>query len=272
MSVNKKKALNILIADDSKTICKYIASAIKNMPIKNNIVQVHDGAKCLALLQSEKCDIAFVDINMPEMDGLEALKMSRKNGGDAFVVMMSTEVNDEKRQQARESDAYEYLQKPIKPKDLTDIINNYTRFQTKSDILIVDDSRTVRNVVKRILADSVFKMDIREAGSAKEAISECKFEVPDVLFLDINMPETNGIEALKQMIEQEAAPKTILMTGDKSIEFDKSMLELGVVSLLYKPFYAEDVDRIIHEIFDLRPTSLQHMEKPITLQAKEILK
>ncbi len=267
----KQHALNILIADDSPTVCKFIESALKDLAIKPKFVKVHDGQKCLKLLKSARCDIAFVDINMPGMSGLEALKVSRMQGGDAFVVVMSGEMDDQKRQEARDSGAYEYLRKPIKPEDLIAIINNYIRFQTMAKVLIVDESGTSRKLIRRILADSVFKMHIREAGNLHETVIECQNVPPDILFLDIQDGDTSAEEILKTISEMEIAPKTILMTKDREMDFDPSILEYGVVDLLYKPFYSEDVDRVVHKIFDLRPTSLQFMEKAITLQLGEVL-
>ena len=267
----EKKSLNILIADDSKTVCKFVTAALKNLPLKTRFAEAHDGERCLQLLNSTKCDIAFVDFNMPHMTGLDALKLSREQGSKAFVVLMSTDVDDQKRQEARDCGAYDYLRKPIKPKDLTDIINNYIRFKTIADVMVVDDSRTVRSAVKRVLADSVFKMIVSEAESGEETIKECQSSVPDIMFLDVNMPGKDGIQTLKELRSLGADPKTILMTGDKTLEFNKEMLDLGVVNLLYKPFFSEDVDRVIHEIFELRPTSFQDMQKVMTLQDGEIV-
>ncbi len=267
-----KKAIHILIADDSKTVCSFISNILSKVPFNTKIATAHTGEECLKLLSSEKCDIAFVDVHMPDMTGLEALKLSRERGGKALTVIMSSEIDDEKRQISRDSGAYEYLKKPIIPKDVTAILLNYLRFNKLSDVLIVDDSSTVRKVMKRILADSVFKMLIREAKSGLDAIQEIETGAPDVLFLDINMPDLDGLTVLKKLAEKEIVPKTILMTSDKSIEFNPEIESLGVTHLLYKPFFSEDVDRVIHDIFNLRPTSLQHMEKVMTLQAKEIAK
>ncbi len=267
----KNHSLNILIADDSKTICNFIEGALKNMPLRHNFVKVHDGDRCLKLLKSARCDIAFVDINMPGMSGLEALKISRSHGGEAFVIMMSADVDDQKRQIARDSGAYEYLRKPINPEDLVEIINNYIRFQTLAKVLVVDESGTVRQLVKRILADSVFKMHVREAGDVHETVVECQNNPPDILFMDIKNKGDEAVSILKTLTEMEISPKTILMTGDKDMDFDPNILSYGVVDLLYKPFYSEDVDRVVHKIFKLRPTSLQFMEKAITLQLGEVV-
>ena len=68
---------------------------------------------------------------------------------------------------------------------------------SQKKVLIVDDSKLMRIIIKKILSsDDNFKVT-SEAGNGIEALTEIEKDIPDLIFLDIEMPEMDGVEALK---------------------------------------------------------------------------
>ncbi|MCA3693223.1 response regulator, partial [Aquidulcibacter sp.] len=63
--------------------------------------------------------------------------------------------------------------------------------------LVVDDSRVIRKVARRILEDLSFRVE--EAGDGSEALSFCRSSMPDAILLDWNMPVMNGIDVLRHL-------------------------------------------------------------------------
>ena len=70
---------------------------------------------------------------------------------------------------------------------------------TQKKVLIVDDSKLMRIIIKKILSDDNLFVVTGEAGNGIEALAELEREMPDIIFLDIEMPEMDGVEALKEI-------------------------------------------------------------------------
>jgi two-component system, chemotaxis family, chemotaxis protein CheY len=109
-------------------------------------------------------------------------------------------------------------------------------------ILISEDSQFMRNVLKDILQDSY---EVIEAQNGKEALEKFKSEKPDLILLDIIMPEVDGIEVLKS-IGKEAKIVIISAVGqEKMLEQAKN---LGALDYIVKPFENAKVLAKVKEI------------------------
>lgn len=252
-----RNPLNILVADDCAAARRMIIDAMSSIPVQLKIIEKDNGNDCLEALSTGIFQLAFIDIYMPQMDGLEALALSRSSGDKTFVVIISSISDQERYGIAKQLNAYDYLTKPFQSTDITTIINNYIRFNTQSSVLIVDDSTTVRRVIKKVLNQCQFKLQIDEAAEGMSALTQYRKKDYDIIFLDINMPGMDGIDVLKQMRKINEDAKAILMTGDRSEKLAASVKDLGVRFFLYKPFYFADVDRVLHEWYDLKPPGLE---------------
>ena len=104
----------ILIVEDSPTMRQLLVFAIRRLK-DVNIVEATDGMDGLRKLSCDHFDLAFIDINMPVMDGLKLISMIR--GDETLnqlpIVVVSTEGASEDRDRALELGANEYLTKPI---------------------------------------------------------------------------------------------------------------------------------------------------------------
>ena len=102
--------------------------------------------------------------------------------------------------------------------------------------LVVDDSRVIRKVARRILEDIGF--EIAEAADGMEALAWCRAAMPDAVLLDWNMPVMTGIDFLKQLRDEPggAAPKVVFCTVENSIERIREALDSGADEYIMKPF------------------------------------
>ena len=91
--------------------------------------------------------------------------------------------------------------------------------------LVVDDSRVIRKVARRVLEDIGF--EIAEAADGMEALAWCRAAMPDAVLLDWNMPVMNGIDFLRQLRAEPggAAPKVIFCTVENSPDHIRAALE-----------------------------------------------
>lgn len=100
----------IMLVDDEPHIRKYISLILKTLgaPI---IVEASNGEEAIATYQRENPDLVLMDVNMPKMDGLEALKKLREVDPNCVVIMLTSLANRESIEQAVEGGAINYIRK-----------------------------------------------------------------------------------------------------------------------------------------------------------------
>jgi two-component system, chemotaxis family, chemotaxis protein CheY len=111
---------NILIVDDSSTMRKIISRSLRQagLPV-DEVFEAGDGIEGLSVIASGKTiHLILSDINMPNMDGLEFVKMVRGNGNTVPIVMITTEGGEEIIKEAIESGASDSIKKPFTPDQL----------------------------------------------------------------------------------------------------------------------------------------------------------
>ena len=105
--------------------------------------------------------------------------------------------------------------------------------------LIVDDSKVIRMVAKKILSELGFKTV--EAEDGKQALDCCIAELPDAVLLDWNMPVMNGIEFLREMRKLPGGdhPVVVFCTTENDIEHIQEAITAGANEYIMKPFDSE---------------------------------
>jgi two-component system chemotaxis response regulator CheY len=119
------------------------------------------------------------------------------------------------------------------------------------NVLIVDDSSSMRAVIKKVITISGFKLNnCYEAANGIEALEKLKESWVDAIISDINMPEMNGLELLKTM-QQDALYKNIpaiVVSTEGSAERMQEAMEAGAKGFIKKPFLPEDIRRVLYDV------------------------
>ncbi len=108
--------------------------------------------------------------------------------------------------------------------------------------LIVDDSRVVRKVARRIAEGLGFECS--EAEDGQVAYDSCAEKMPDAIILDWNMPVMTGIEFLEKLRKMEGGdyPKVVFCTTENDIKHIQMALEAGANEYIMKPFDSEIIE------------------------------
>lgn len=118
----------VLIIDDSNTMRKIVSRSLRQAGLDCDVIlEAADGAEALALLEKEKVDIILSDINMPNMDGIEFLrvKASRSEIQAIPVVMITTEAGAEILAETRALGSVGNIKKPFTPDQVRDVLGNF---------------------------------------------------------------------------------------------------------------------------------------------------
>ncbi len=115
-------------------------------------------------------------------------------------------------------------------------------------ILIADDDRNLRMVLKNELADAGF--DVYEADNGKKTIDMLKKDEYDVLILDLNMPGLNGIDVLKKIKKLDIATETIILTAHATVSSAVEAMKLGAYDFITKPFQMDELIAICEKAYE----------------------
>lgn len=121
-------------------------------------------------------------------------------------------------------------------------------------IMIVDDAIIIRLMLKKILADAGYEV-IGEASTGAMAIRKYRELHPDLVMMDITMPEMSGITALKAIREYDPTAKVVICSalGQKRLIFEA--MEAGATNFIIKPFEPDQVIAAVGQA--LGPNSAQ---------------
>ena len=113
-------------------------------------------------------------------------------------------------------------------------------------ILIVDDEARIRNGLSNIIEWEVYGIEIAGlAADGMKAYLEIKSNHPDIVLVDISMPNMTGLELIELCSHMEVSPKFIILSGYNDFEYVQKAIKLGAVDYLLKPV---DQDELIHAV------------------------
>lgn len=115
------------------------------------------------------------------------------------------------------------------------------------NILIADDSMFMRQMLKELLPKDNFKV-VGEASSGKEAIVKFNELNPDIITMDITMPDMDGITAAKKIMEINPKAKIVMVSAMGQKPMIKEALEAGAKDFIVKPFDREKIVSILSNL------------------------
>ena len=113
-------------------------------------------------------------------------------------------------------------------------------------VLVVDDSKAMRMIVKRTLGQTdLGKCDIVEAENGADGLEKVGSEKPELVLCDWNMPEMSGIDFLKKLRESGSQVTFGFITSESGEEIKALAMESGAQFIIKKPFNAESLNQAV---------------------------
>ncbi len=116
-------------------------------------------------------------------------------------------------------------------------------------ILIVDDARVIRKVLKKIISDNGWET-VGEAANGNIGFELYKELKPDLVLLDITMPECNGLEALELIMKFDSNAKVLMITAVEDRAAIIETMKLGAIDYILKPINADRVTISIKKVIE----------------------
>ena len=116
-------------------------------------------------------------------------------------------------------------------------------------ILLVDDAAFMRMMIKNTLAQNGYT-DIIEASDGLEALEKCLSENPDLVLMDITMPNLDGIEALRKLKEVQPSTRVVMCSALGQEKMVLEAIKLGAEDFIVKPFKPERIMKTVNKCFE----------------------
>ncbi len=118
--------------------------------------------------------------------------------------------------------------------------------------VVVDDAVFMRTLIKRMIEENSNYVVVGEGANGHEAISQAKKFLPDIMTLDITMPEMDGIMAIKEILNESPNTKIIMVSamGQQSMVIDA--IKMGARDFIVKPFDKTRVQQAIENVLKMK--------------------
>ena len=125
------------------------------------------------------------------------------------------------------------------------------RAKIPTRVLIVDDSGTMRSIVRKILSASRFALDVQEAAEGFAALNQLRSGRFGLVFLDYNMPGFNGLETLSEIKRESPAVSVVMISSTADGVVAERARTAGALAFLKKPFFPADIDAVLERYYGL---------------------
>lgn len=240
--------IKLLLIDDEKDFREYLKRFFSWRGYE--VYTAASGQEALTIVKNEKPELALLDINMPDMDGLEVLRHIKNISPEIKVIMVTVSNDPDTIEKAKKLGADEFVEKPFATNYLEDKVilkvSEMSKDRQSPRILIVDDEEGIRDILRMFLKQR-FECDIFEANNADEALTLLRQNKFDLIFLDIKMPGRSGMNVLKEKEKLDYKPCIWVLTGFDSTEVAHKVIEQGADDYLPKDFSQQVLDSKVRD-------------------------
>jgi len=269
---NVERIENVLIVDDNVHNGRILKDMLANKRIEADYVGSGEQAYELLSL-GKQYDVVLVDCKMPGWDGIETIRNLRKLEGQGSqpVILLNDSFDEEALSIfSNELDISHFLVKPVKIQQLFHALSDLrlkTTFHEKRaktvvqetlpgatyesgdvKILIAEDHKINMLLVKSMLGKILPGSELIEAANGKEAIEAFRRTAPDIVFMDIQMPEMNGYEATREIrLAGNPHVPIIALTAGTVVGEREKCIEAGMDDYLTKPVLKETLEAAVRK-------------------------
>ncbi len=266
--------LPVLIVDDNATNRRILESLLHSLQM--NPTAVEDGASALAAMESAKSagktfPLVLLDAQMPGVDGFDLAGKIKHDPqlANAVIIMLTSASHRGDAARCRELGITAYLSKPVRRSELLDAVKlllapgsggvtptplatmqPFREGRGRMKILLAEDNRVNQVLAMRLLIKRGHEVFLAETG--KQAVEMSQLEAFDVILMDVQMPELNGLEATMVIRQREKTQgghtPIVAMTAHAMVGDKQRCLDAGMDAYLAKPLDVNDVFATIEHV------------------------
>ncbi len=274
----KESVARILVVDDHPNTATTLARAISQLGEGVEVISATSGKEAIEFANGGAFDVLITDMMMPGMNGLELIErlQAHPGGRPAHNILITAYDVPGLKESARRMKVNEVIIKPVRPEHIYQIVSNILgggtltakttaapeKHQQPFKILIADDMPDNITLLTRYMQNEGYSYIT--ASNGVETLEKIRTEMPDLILLDINMPQKDGFAVLEELRgdpEIQYIPVIILSAARINAGDVQSGLNLGADDYVTKPF-----DR--RELFARIRTKLRVKEAEDTIRRR----
>jgi signal transduction histidine kinase/DNA-binding response OmpR family regulator len=221
----------VLVIDDSREMRELM---VRQLALRGyRVLVAASGEEGLELARRHQPAVILLDVLLPGQNGWQVLHSARADTRIAATPVVMVSIL-EHRDEALLQGATECLTKPVDWNLLTSLLGQYTGHGREGRILVVEDNANSSELARRLFQDEGWMVDL--AANGLEALTQLEQRTPDVVVLDLMMPELDGFELLDRL-DQLAGfirPPIIVVSSRSLTPADRQRLEGRVAAILVK--------------------------------------
>ncbi len=242
----------VLVIDDDPTVHDLVNRFFNKEGLK--MIGARSGEEGIRLAKELHPAVITLDVLMPGMDGWAVLTKLKADPALSEIPVIMLTIMDEK-QMGYALGAADYLTKPIDWERLAAVLQRYQCARPPCPVLVVEDDPVMREMLRRRLEKEGWT--VIEAENGRVALGRMGQSRPDLILLDLMMPEMDGFQFLDEIRGREdwhSIPVIVITAKELSAE-DQQRLNGSVEKILQKGAYSRE--ELIHQVRDLVTASLR---------------
>ena len=227
----------VLVVDDEKATRELITRGLEKEGFR--LLVASSGEEALRLAREKKPDVISLDVLMPGMDGWTVLRALKADPITAPIPVVMVSMLDD-RDIGHALGASDYLTKPFDRQKLVTALRRFRRDGKDRPVLVVEDDAPTREVIKRALERDGWS--VNEADNGRRGLQSVARQVPDLIVLDLMMPEMDGFEFVAELRKSESGRKipVVVVTAKEITEEDRRRLNGQVRRVLHKGSFSRE--------------------------------
>jgi len=275
LDTSKLVGLRVLIVDDNAATCRVLAAMAEREGMQPSMAA--SAGEALAVLETQPFGLALIDCQMPEVDGFALVQQIRERAALAAIplIMLTSPAKPQQGARCRELNLLA-LGKPVGQAELQQAVlealgqprkaeiaeaaatvESLAALQQSLRILLAEDNAVNQKVASRILQKQGH--DVKIAGNGRAALAAWEQHEFDLILMDVQMPEMDGLEATMAIRRREASSGAhipiIALTAHAMAQDREICLSAGMDAYLTKPIRPDELFREIRQLHSLKKLS-----------------
>jgi CheY-like chemotaxis protein len=237
-------SLRVVVVSNAREDQDLFRQALATLPVPIEVATADDAAAAGNDLR-QGADVLYIDAGLGAADVAQCIAVARAARNRPFSVLLTI---NETGTPEFPTDAL--AAKPMRFEDVKRLIDRSIRVRLPCRALVVDDSATMRSIVRKLLAGTHFPLEVSEADEGFAALKIVRESGIDLVFVDYNMPGFSGLETIAELKREKQRVHVVLMTSVEDNSLPDRAREHGAV-FLKKPFYPSDIDAALCPFYGL---------------------
>lgn len=251
--VHRHSTRSILVIDDDPVMHELMTRYLSHENI--DVISARTGELGLELVRKYRPDLIALDIFLTGMDGWSVLNELKSDDELRDIPVVVITISDD-RQRGFQLGADEFLTKPVQKADIRRVLTKFVHLNQNSEVLVVDDDSYSRELLKKILMYEGYT--VVEAENGRDALQKVELKRPDLILLDLMMPEVDGFMFLTEFRQSEMHRDVpvVVVTAKELTDEDRVRLNGSVATIIQKSgISSSDLIANIARVFQANETN-----------------